>query len=242
SAPRRGPAPPIARGSGGRRVTDRAQCSRPARRVAARPPGFLRRSLDQPGRAAAESCSKGGARMGVRSRFRMSASSLVACAAAAAQLGACGGDGGSGRPDPFDGDLPPILFVTQVPVSGLGTVTAPFGNHLATLEAVPRGGDLMIRYPDGTVRNLTREAGFGDAGGVQGAGAVAVRGPAVHWSGGRALFSMVIGAATEQFRRPDVTWQIYEVTGLGQDEAVSIRRIEGQPEEYNNVSPAYGSD
>src|SRR5690606_31903769 len=136
----------------------------------------------------------------------------------------------------------PILFVTQVPVSGLGTVTAPFGNHLATLEAVPRGGDLMIRYPDGTVRNLTREAGFGDAGEMQGAGAIAVREPAVHWSGERALFSMVIGAATEQFRRPDVTWQIYEVTGLGQDEAVSIRRIEGQPEEYNNVSPAYGSD
>lgn len=42
----------------------------------------------------------------------------------------------------------------------------------------------MIRYPDGTLRNLTRDAGFGD-GVQQGANAIAVREPSVHWSGNR---------------------------------------------------------
>ncbi len=154
------------------------------------------------------------------------------------------GDGGDGSVDegPYTGELGTILFATQVPVGGLGTRSAPFSNHEASIDAAPRGGDLMIRYPDGTLRNLTREAGFGDEGEMQLADAIAVREPTVHWSGNRALFSMIVGAVTERYdQRDDFRWQIYEVTGLARDEDVAIRRIEGQPN-YNNVSPVYGSD
>ena len=89
--------------------------------------------------------------------------------------GGTDGDGSVGEEGPYEGELGTILFVTQVPVGGIGTLTAPFGNHLSTMESAPRGGDLMIRYPDGTLRNLTREAGFGDEGEQQGANAIAVR-------------------------------------------------------------------
>src|SRR3954447_21263397 len=88
----------------------------------------------------------------------------------------------------------PILFVTQVPVPGDFTaVVSTFGNQVPTMEQAPRGGDLWIRYPDGTLKNLTRAGGFGETG-MQSAKAIAVREPAVHWSGTKALFSMAIGA------------------------------------------------
>jgi hypothetical protein len=49
-----------------------------------------------------------------------------------------------------------ILFVTQVPVpTDFTTIGSTFGNH--------RGGDLWIRYPDGTLRNLTALAGYGNS-------------------------------------------------------------------------------
>src|SRR6185295_699637 len=91
----------------------------------------------------------------------------------------------------------PILFVTQVPVpADFTTVASVFGNHRGDMESAARGGGLWIRYPDGVLRNLTREAGFGTTG-FQGANSIAVREPSVHWSGRKALFSMVIGAPTE---------------------------------------------
>lgn len=154
---------------------------------------------------------------------------------------ACGGDDGLDR---FTGEVGTILFVTQVPLSSsFGVIHSNFSNHGPDVGSAPRGGDLMIRYPDGTLRNLTREAGFGDEGTTQGANAIAVREPTVHWSGNKALFSMVIGAPTEQFDPGTTTgWQIYEVSGLARDEAVAIRKIAGQPEGFNNVSPIYGSD
>ena len=140
----------------------------------------------------------------------------------------------------------PILFVTQVPTlkdgSDTGTRAATFSNHLAEIGRVARGGDLMIRYPDGTLRNLTKEAGYGVADGLQGASAIAVREPAVHWSGTKALFSMVIGAPSARYQTADYVWQIYEISGLGKDERVSINRISGQPAAYNNISPIYGTD
>src|SRR5436305_14682086 len=84
----------------------------------------------------------------------------------------------------------PILFVTQVPVPGdFTTVASTFGNHLPTMDAAPRGGDLWIRYPDGAMKNLTRAAGFGGSG-MQGAASLALREPSVHWGGTRALFGM----------------------------------------------------
>ena len=136
----------------------------------------------------------------------------------------------------------PILFVTQVPLPGdFTSVASAFGNQTSTAAEAPRGGDLWIRYPDGTLKNLTRAAGFGTSG-MQGASAIAVREPSVHWSGTKALFSMVIGAPTRQYVWEDYYWQIYEITGLGQNETPVIHRIERQPAGYNNVSPFYGTD
>ncbi|HVE71232.1 MAG TPA: hypothetical protein VNI54_07675 [Thermoanaerobaculia bacterium] len=137
----------------------------------------------------------------------------------------------------------PILFVTQVPVDGdFTTVTSTFGNHRSPVDSAPRGGDLWIRYPDGSLKNLTRAAGFGNDG-RQGASSIAVREPSVHWSGTKALFSMVIGAPLEQYRYRDGDyWQIYELTGLGKTDTPTIRKIANQPASYNNVSPIYASD
>lgn len=134
----------------------------------------------------------------------------------------------------------PVLFVTQVPIGAFGTSTAVFGNHLPGIQSAPRGGDLVLRYGDGTLRFLTAEAGYGSAG-MQGANAIAVREPCVHWSGQKALFSMVVGAATQQYQVGSYRWQIYEVTGLGVGETATIRLVEGQPP-YNNVSPIYATD
>lgn len=135
----------------------------------------------------------------------------------------------------------PILFVTQVPMPGdFTTIGSTFGNHSGQIDSVPRGGDLWIRYPDGSLKNLTRAAGYGMEG-SQGAQAIAVREPSVHWSGTKALFSMVVGAP-EQYQWNEYYWQIYEITGLGQNETPSIRRISNQPPDYNNVSPFYGTD
>ncbi len=136
----------------------------------------------------------------------------------------------------------PILFVTQVPVPGDFTaVVSTFGNQVPSMEQAPRGGDLWIRYPDGTLKNLTRAAGFGETG-MQRAKAIAVREPSVHWSGMKALFSMVVGAPAQQYRWEDYYWQIYEITGLGANDTPVIRKIANQPASYNNVSPFYGTD
>lgn len=129
----------------------------------------------------------------------------------------------------------PILFVTQVPVhTDMAGRLSAFANHLTDVQRVPRGGDLWLRYPDGRLRNLTREAGFGHAG-LQDAKAIAVREPAVDWSGKKAVFSMLAGATGG-------TWQIYEVTGLGPQDKARIVRVPTQPAGYNNVSPLYASD
>lgn len=136
----------------------------------------------------------------------------------------------------------PILFVTQVPTSSdMATRVGTFANHLTRVRVAPRGGDLMIRYPDGMLRNLTKEAGLGMEG-LQGANAIAVREPSVHWSGTKALFSMVVGAPARQYVETPTWWQIYEVSGLGKGQAVRISRVAGQPAGYNNVSPFYGTD
>jgi hypothetical protein len=135
------------------------------------------------------------------------------------------------------GDAPPLLFVTQPPFAAdFATVNATFGNHNPRTDATPRGGDLYIRYADGTLRNLTAEAGFG----LEAEREIAAREPSVHWSGTKALFSMVIGGTTQNDTSA-VYWQIYEVSGFDRGEAVSIRKL-AQPEEVNNVSPLYGTD
>ena len=135
----------------------------------------------------------------------------------------------------------PILFVTRVPVGGFGSSTAVFGNQGADMEEAPRGGDLVLRLGDGTLRFLTAEAGYGTDG-MQGANAIAVREPCVHWSGTKALFSMVVGAPTQQYQVGTYRWQIYEVTGFDPGQVASIRKIAGQPAEFDNVSPIYATD
>ncbi len=138
------------------------------------------------------------------------------------------------------GQVPlPVLYVTQVPPQGVtGTVTSIGGNHLPTVEAAPRGGDLMIRYPNGSVRNLTRETGYGHGNPDQGAGAIAVRDPHIHWSGQRAVFSMVISTADPAADR----WQLYEMGGMEEGGAVVITRVPYQPENFNNVQPCFSPD
>lgn len=132
---------------------------------------------------------------------------------------------------------PTILFVTQPPFGNdFATANAVFANHRAETANTPRGGDLWIRYGDGTLRNLTAEAGYG----LTARQEIAVREPCVHWSGTRALFSMVVGGTTQN-NYTQVFWQIYEVRGLGPAETVQITRLT-QPANANNVSPIYGTD
>ncbi|WP_291982501.1 hypothetical protein [Luteitalea sp.] len=136
----------------------------------------------------------------------------------------------------------PILFVTQVPVpADFTTIGAVFGNHRAQLDSVARGGDLWIRDPDGGLRNLTAAAGYGTTG-FQGATAIAVREPSVHWSGARAVFSMVVGGTDQRYQTQAWRWQLYEITGLGPSEMPVITKVPNQPTGYNNVSPTYGTD
>jgi hypothetical protein len=118
----------------------------------------------------------------------------------------------------------PILFVT-VPKQRdeFGGRTAVFANHQPRPDLTPRGGALMIRYADGTMRNLTQEAGFND---------IAARDPSVHWDGKKALFSMA---------GPSETWQVYEVSGILQGERVSMKLVANQPQ-YNNITPLYAAN
>jgi Hydrazine synthase alpha subunit middle domain/WD40-like Beta Propeller Repeat len=149
----------------------------------------------------------------------------------------------------------PILFVTQVPqptelndnvISNvfLG-VGAGFGNHLGATLYAPRGGDLWLGTPNGsitslTLTNLTRSLGFGVAG-VQHTNGIAVRDPAVHWSGARALFSMVVGAPKNSADTNVFFWQLYELTGLPNG-PYAISKVAAQPTNYNNVTPCYSPD
>ena len=136
----------------------------------------------------------------------------------------------------------PILFVTQVPNPGdFTTIGSVFGNHRGGLDSAPRGGDLWIRYPDGTLRNLTAAAGFGQVG-AQYTNGIAVREPSVHWSGTKALFSMVVGAPRRQYDYADYYWQLYEVTNFGIGETPVITKVPNQPASYNNVASIYGTD
>jgi hypothetical protein len=135
-----------------------------------------------------------------------------------------------------------VMFVTQAPVNGdtFCKITSTFCLHLTDTGAAPRGGDLWIAYPRANgapvLRNLTAEAGYGvpsgqDQNSAQG---IAVRDPAVHWSGQRAVFSMVQGTASGS------RWQLFEISGFAEGQTVSIRRLP-QPAKYNHVQPTYDS-
>src|SRR4051812_42596965 len=149
-----------------------------------------------------------------------------------------------------------ILFVTQVPIATeindatvsnvFASVVSPFGNHLADTAHAGRGGDLWLRTPDGALRNLTRAAGLGADGPQHGIG-IAVRDPAVHWSGTRAVFSMVAGTPLASGDVTPFVWQLYEITNLSTVIANSnitpaIVKVSHQPAGFNNVMPCYGTD
>ena len=137
----------------------------------------------------------------------------------------------------------PILFVTQMPVAAdFATVGSTFANHLPGVNPAGRGGDLYILYPDGELCNLTREAGFGEAGTHQGSNSISVRDPSVSFDGTKALFSMVIGAADSCFQLTESYWQLYELNGLGRGEAMSITKVANQPQDFNNLYPVYSPD
>lgn len=136
----------------------------------------------------------------------------------------------------------PVLFVTQVPVpDDFTTIGALFGNHRGDVTSAARGGDLWIRYTDGSLKNLTQAAGYG-VNGFQGPTSIAVREPSVHWSGTKALFSMVIGSVERQYQVAAHYWQIYEISGLGPSDTPVITKVPNQPATFNNVSPIYGTD
>ncbi len=136
----------------------------------------------------------------------------------------------------------PIVFVTQVPIpSDFTTIGATFGNHKASMKRVGRGGDLWVKYPDSTLKNLTAAAGYGAAG-LQGANAIAVRDPSVHWDGNKIVFSMIVGAPTEQYQVNTFYWQLYEMTGIAKGQTPVITKVSNQPANYNNISPIYGTD
>jgi len=139
----------------------------------------------------------------------------------------------------------PILFVTQMPIAAdFATIGSVFANHHADMQSVGRGGDLWIRYPDGSLKNLTATAGYGstDPTGFQGANAIAVRDPSISWDGTKAIFSMVVGAPTQRYQVKTFFWQLYEISGMGQAQTPVITKVPNQPANYNNVSPIYGTD
>lgn len=134
----------------------------------------------------------------------------------------------------------PIVFVTSPPsrntFSGL---LAMIGNHRGTPGDAGRGGDLWIRYPDGTLKNLTLAAGFGIPSSND-SNMIAVRDPSPSWDGAKIIFSMVVGVPNSG-NGYQTFWQIYEATRLGLSETPLITRVSNQPANYNNVSPIYDS-
>ncbi len=137
---------------------------------------------------------------------------------------------------------PDIVFVGQVPMTeDFCNVVSVFCNQRGSLQQTTRGGGLFIRYSDGSVRDITQAAGYGMTG-FQGANAIAVRDPHVHWNGQKIIFSMVIGGSVEQYQYEDYYFQMYEVTNFGKNQTPVITKVPNQPVDYNNVMPIYGTD
>src|SRR5262249_34693929 len=154
------------------------------------------------------------------------------------------------------GILPnPILFVTQLPIpkelnstvsNTFLSAVSLFANHTADTARAGRGGDLWLLYTNGTLLNLTRPGHYGLTG-AQHTNGIAVRAPHIHWSGGKALFSMVVGAPQFAGDTTLFFWQLYELANLAaivadSNTAPAIVKVPYQPANCNNVSPCYATD
>ena len=149
----------------------------------------------------------------------------------------------------------PILFVTQAPIpkeingtvsNTFVSVVSLFGNHLADTAHAARGGDLWLMTTNLGLVNLTRKAGLGTSGSQDGVG-IGVRDPSIHWSGKKAIFSMVVGAPTGSNDLTQFYWQLYEITNLDSvvldtNTTPDIRLVQNQPLNFNNVNPCYATD
>lgn len=153
----------------------------------------------------------------------------------------------------------PVLYVTQVPLPDevlsntdrsitaiKMSIVSAMQNPLADPKAAGRGGALWIRYANGTRRNLTNAAGYGgavdangNATGFQGANSIAVAHPSMHWSGTKAVFSMIVGAPTSAADTTVFHWQLYEITNFAQGQTPVITAVSGQPAGYNNLYACY---
>lgn len=150
----------------------------------------------------------------------------------------------------------PILFVTQVPIpeevngrditQNFMSIVSPFANHLADTAHAGRGGSLHIRFNNGQVVDLLAVADWSAIpGGKPAADAMAVRNPAVHFSGSKAIFSMTYGKPSGPSDPTVYRFQLYEITLPTQAQLnastpvkPALSLVPNQPP-YNNVSPAY---
>ena len=149
----------------------------------------------------------------------------------------------------------PIVFVTQPPIprelngsvsNTFLSVVTEFGNQQADTAHAARGGDLWLMTTNLGLVNLTRKAGFG-TNGIQNGIGIDVRDPAIHWSGKKVLFSMVVGAPTNAVDTTKFFWQLYELTNL--DAVIAhtntlpvLVKISNQPTNCNNITPCYATD
>lgn len=147
-----------------------------------------------------------------------------------------------------------IVFVTQPPIprelnssvsNTFLSVVAEFGNQQADTAHAARGGDLWLMTTNLGLVNLTRRAGFG-TNGIQAGIGIDVRDPAIHWSGSKVVFSMVVGAPTNAADPTAFFWQLYELTNLDAIIANTntpplVAKVPNQPTNCNNVNPTYAT-
>ena len=166
--------------------------------------------------------------------------SAIACALA---LAGCSVGGASSGPVTTAN---PILFVTQVPVVADFTHDRPRPSATTrrARDSAARGGDLWIRYPDGTLQQPDgRAAGFARADGFQGASSIAVREPCGALERHEGASSAWSSARRPRRRTGDVP--LAALRGHGPRPHRHAGDHEGpQPacRTHNNVSPCYASD
>src|SRR6185295_11410957 len=95
--------------------------------------------------------------------------------------------------------------------------------------------------------NLTKSANLGSTTSIQHGVGIDVRDPAIHWSGTKVLFSMVVGAPANATDTSIFHWQLYELTNLDAIVANTnttpiIVKVPSQPANCNNVTPCYATD